>query len=294
MSTKPAPVTPAAPIHLTVVNPAPVGHYSLYKFGSLKSAPFDVEEYSRLKFGSDRVARKFGRQLADAFFHEHYQTLTTQKCVIIPAPSTTVPVAATLLANHFLNRINARLANLGHLPCELTHVHRDMTYNNNYADLQAEERRKLLAGDSQYFNRDFVKGKHIIFIDDVRITGSHEEKLESVLKALKLTNSRTYVSFCRYTGTNPAIEGKLNHCYIRDAKDLVRMSHEHGHIMTTRAIRLLLEYDADRIEELLQQATDVFLESAYHAAIVKGYNRVPEYKRSFAALSAYAKRISSS
>ena len=291
--TKAAPA-PSAPVQLVVTNPAPISHYSLFKFSSLKSAPFDVEEYSRLKFGSDRVAKKFGRQLADAFFHEYYQILTIQKCVVIPAPSTTVPVAATLLANHFFNRLNARLANVGHLPVEMTHVHRDMTYNNNYADLQKEERQRLLAGDAQYFNRDFVKGKHIIFIDDVRITGSHEEKLESVLKSLKLTNARTYVSFCRYTGTNPSIEGKLNHCYIRDAKDLVRMAHEHGHVMTTRAIRLLLEYDPNKIDELLQQAPDVFLESAYHAAIVKGYNLVPEYVQSFRVLNTYAKRISSS
>lgn len=290
--TKTAPAQ-SAPVQLVVTNPAPIGHYSLYKFSSLKSAPFDTEEYSRLKFGSDRVARKFGRQLADAFFHEFYQVLTTQKCVVIPAPSAGVPVAATLIANHFFNRLNARLANVGHLPVEMTHVHRDMTYNNNYADLEKEQRQKLLAGDAQYFNRDFVKGKHIIFIDDVRITGSHEEKLESVLKSIKLTNSRTYVSFCRYTGSMASIEGKLNHCYIRDAKDLVRMAHEHGHVMTTRAIRLLLEYDSRRIDELLQQAPDAFLESAYYAAIVKGYNLVPEYEQSFRVLATYAKRISS-
>lgn len=287
---KPAPM-PQPPVQLVVAN-APITHFTLYKFGSLKSAPFDVEEYSRLKFGSDRVAKKFGRQMADQFFHEFYQLLTTTRCVVIPAPSTTVPVAATLLAKHFFDRLNSRLAQLNHAPVEMTHVHRDMTYNNNYADLQADERRKLLAGDSQYFNRDFVKGKHIIFVDDVRITGSHEEKLESVLKALKLPNGRTYAAFCRYTGNNPAIEGKLNHCYIRDAKDLVRIAHEHGHIMTTRAIRLLLEYDNHKFDELLQQAPDVFLESAYHAAIVKGYNKIPEYEQNFRVLTAYAKRIS--
>lgn len=267
--------------------------FSLHRFTSLKSAPFDIEEYSRLKFGSGRVAKKFGKALADAFFHEFYQVITTQKCVVIPAPSTTVPVAATLLANHFFNRLNSRLAQLGHLPVEMTHVHRDMTYNNNYADLQADERRRLLAGDSQYFNRDFVKGKHLIFIDDVRITGSHEEKLESVLKSLGMTNSRTYVSFCRYSGSNPSIEGKLNHCYVKDARDLVRMSHENGHVMTTRAIRLLLEYDPTNFDQLLEQAPDAFLESAYYAAIVKGYNRIPDYEQNFRVLAKVAKQVSS-
>ena len=133
---KPAPAS-APPVQLVVSN-APIGHFSLHKFASLKSASFDVEEYSRLKFGSDRVAKRFGRQMADQFFHEFYSLLTSTKCVVIPAPSTTVPVAATLLALHFFHRLNSRLAQLGHMPIEMTHVHRDMTYNNNYADLQKE------------------------------------------------------------------------------------------------------------------------------------------------------------
>jgi hypothetical protein len=197
-------------------------------FTSLQDAPFDTREYSRLKFGSDRVANDFGYAMADAFYARHRDILVSQPCVVIPAPSTTVPVAATLLSRHFMNRLNSLLAHEDALPVEWTLVHRNMTYNNNYANLPKEERQKLLVGDSIYINKDFVAGKFLIFIDDCTITGTHEEKISSFLAQERLDNDHAFVCFARYEGDDPSIETRLNHAEIRDANDLVKLSWEQG------------------------------------------------------------------
>lgn len=261
-------------------------HFAAHAFADLESAPFDTAAYSRMKFGDDAVARRFGFEMAECFFEAHRDILAANRCVIIPAPSTTVPVAATLLSRHFMLRLNDLCSRAGLEAVEWTMVHRNMTYNNNYAHLPKEERKKLLAADSLYFNREFVRGKFLIFIDDVRITGTHEEKLHDFMRSEGMLNSYAFVCFASYTGEDASIEGRLNHVAIKDANDLVALGFARDHQMTTRAIRLFLEADAETFARLLTIATPSFLEATYHAAIVKGYSVYPAYVPNFAALQA--------
>jgi hypothetical protein len=256
-----------------------------HAFDNLEHAPFNVNEYSRMKFGDDRVARNFAREMADQFYTQYYDILSNERCVVIPAPSTTVPVAATLLSHHFMNRINALLAHEELPPVEWTLIHRNMTYNNNYADLPKAERKKLLAADSIYINRDFVQGKFLIFIDDCRITGTHEEKISEFLLNEMLMNDHAFVVFAHYVGDDPSIEMRLNHARIRDAYDLIDLAFEPGHSVTTRSLRLLLEHPTEDFEQLLNMAPKGFLDASFHAAIVKGYNTYPAYVSNFNALA---------
>ena len=256
--------------------------FTTHTFSSLAGAGFDIEAYSRMKFGSDRAAKELGVEMADGFVRHHRDVLD-RRCVVIPAPSTTVPVAATLLSRHFTNRLNARLIAEGARPVEWTLAHRDITYNNNYADLPGEERRQLLATDRVYFNKDFITGKFLIFIDDCRITGAHEEKLEASLRNEALPNDHAFACFAAYTGDNPSIESRLNHAAIKSADDLIELSFEPGHQVTTRAVRLLLEAPVHRIAALLEGAPPAFVEGAFHAAMLKNYHI--HYPNTFAQLA---------
>lgn len=258
-----------------------VYRFAVHTFNDIETAPFDAEEYSKLKFGSNQAARTFGYEMADAFLERYRDILYTEKCVVIPAPSTTVPVAATLLSHHFMNRLNSVLARDGKKPVEWTLIHRDMTYNNNYADLPKEERKRLLARDTIYINRDFVEGKFLIFVDDCTITGTHEEKISGFLTSEGLDNDHAFACLVKYEGDDPSIEGRLNHHVIKTADDLVDLAWEDEHSVTTRSLRLLLEYPEDKFEALLNRAPPEFIDQSYHRAIVKGYNAYPAYVENF-------------
>ncbi len=130
----------------------------------------------------------------------------------------------------------------------------------------------MLAADSIYINKDFVAGKFLIFIDDCRITGAHEEKLETFLRHECLPNDHVFVCFAAYAGNEPSIEAELNCAAIKTADDLVALAREPGHQMTTRAVRLLLETPEPRIASLLTDAPFAFVENAFHAAMTKGYH----------------------
>jgi FMN phosphatase YigB (HAD superfamily) len=264
----------------------PTGHrLAVHRFSSLEGAPFDVGAYSRLKFGADRVARRFGQEMAEAFFAAH-RALLRQPCVVIPAPSTTVPVAATLLSRHFTDRLNALLTREGDTPVEWTQIHRNVSYNDNYASLPSAERRRLLAIDRLYINRGFVAGKLLLFIDDCSITGAHEDKLRAFLAEEGLDNPHAFICYARYEGADATIELRLNHAAVKDARDLVALAAEPDHRVTTRALRLLLEHPEADFDALLRAAPARFVEDSFHAAIVKHYHRHGPYAANFNRLAA--------
>lgn len=259
----------------------------------LDAAPFDTEDYSCLKFGSDRVARAFGRELADAFFRQHLAFLSSHQCVVIPAPSSTVPVAATLLGKHFRDRLNDLLSRVGVGPVEWNEIHRDMHYNNNYSELPKEERQKLLTDKGRFVNRDYLVGKALIFIDDVSITGTHEDKLVHLMKVKRMNNPHMFVAYGKYTGEDASIEHRLNHRKIQTANDLATLAHERGHRCTTRSLRLFIEASESQMKWMLKTAPRRFLEDVYHSCIVKGYNVHEPYIENFILLRAQLDRPTS-
>lgn len=59
-----------------------VHQFAAHSFKSLDSAHFSPLEYSKLKFGCERVARLYGTDLAQAFFNTHKEQLKTNPIVV--------------------------------------------------------------------------------------------------------------------------------------------------------------------------------------------------------------------
>lgn len=260
--------------------------HTTHEFSQLDGASFDTAAYSRMKFGSGTDARALAREMADAFAAEHWQLLTTTQVLVIPAPSTSVPVAATLMAQHFHDRLNSLLDRTGHPSVQLDYVHRAVTYNDNYAQLPLEERRRLLSDDARYMNVAFAQGKTLVFVDDVRITGTHELKLSEMLWGLGLGNPVVFATYAAYTGADPTIEHRLNHVQVRNGMCVARLAACPHWRVTTRGLRLLLEADGPAFAAILAELPRHRAYEVYHAAIAKNYSQHGPYARNFAALRA--------
>lgn len=260
--------------------------FSGHVFSHVETASFDVRDYSRMKFGSDQSARRLGDELAIRFYGEHGDRLAQARSVIIPAPGSVVPVASTLLSVHLMNRLNHFLVQEGGGVDVLdwTMVHRNLSYQQDYHFLDAQMRRDLLDGDELFLNKEFIRDKQLIFIDDVVITGAHEAKLAKYLDAHQITNPRIFVSYARYDGDDPTIEARLNHSAIKTGADVFALARlESDHRMTTRAIRLILEMPEGALRDSLSVAARATIEAAYYAAINKGYHK--QYPENFAQIA---------
>jgi hypothetical protein len=268
--------------------------HATHVFTCLDDAPFSVKDYSLMKFGHDEVARKFGYDLAESFFDANRALVIGQPLVVFASPYNYVKNAATIMTKHFVDRLNMlSVFHSGHA-VEYSVVHRKISYTNDYGFLSAEERKRLIDGDSFSINKHFVEGKTLLFIDDVRITGTHEHKLVELLDeaGIKLSTAHFLYHANLVSDTiHPGIEAKLNFASVARIADFVEIAHSDGHHMIIRPIKYILSLSEIDMLEMMECLPAQAIIDAYFGANAEGYFKVPSYQRNFAILKQKAERL---
>jgi hypothetical protein len=255
--------------------------FSLHTFSDLDDPSFNVLNYSALKYGNGRVAMIFGHELADAFFKTHAAVLLATNTIVIPSPYNHVKNAATLLTEHFINRLNHHIVSANGTHVEYSTIHRKVSYINDYGFLSAEDRKGLIDNDKFYFNPEFYAGKNLVFVDDVRITGTHENKLIELLDKAGIKNPRTFVYYANYTGSDPTVESKINLASVSNIRDFISHCFSDHHQMIVRPIKYILGLDAESMEVLIKTLTDEQITNIYWGCIGEGYYKIPSYQHNF-------------
>ena len=257
--------------------------FSVHKFTSLQDAKFDPSEYSFLKFGSDRAAKKMGYELADAFFMEHAKRIIDASIVVIPSPYNYVKNAATIMSEHFVDRINHHIIKNGGSATEWSIINRKVSYINDYGFLDADSRKQLIDGDQFFFNCGFLEGKTIVCIDDVNITGTHENKLRQVLNDYNIQNDTFFLYFAKYIGEpgNAKIEAALNFSGVNDAKGFIELTKEPDHHCIVRPIKYLMNQDHEQFKVILSQLPTNYVGKMYYGCLAENYHKEPAYKKNF-------------
>nr|WP_209893839.1 phosphoribosyltransferase family protein [Rhizobium leguminosarum] len=253
--------------------------FALYEFQSIEDAPFRPEQYSRLKFGCDEAGREMGHQIADAFFERHASTILNSRCLMIPSPFNFVPSAANVMTMHLLNRLNSHIVDAKGNHVEYATVPRKISYMDDYGLLSGKDRKLLLAGDRFYFNSRHFEDRCLLFIDDVKITGAHQNKLVDLMHEQKLENKTFFLYFARYTGDRPNIEFEINFAAVKSIKDLNRIVAETNHHMTARQIKYILSADQNELyNDFLRFRSFRYLETLYFNCLNEGYYNVQKYQ----------------
>lgn len=255
--------------------------HSLYRFEDIDTAPFETRQYSRMKFGSEAAACAMGRKLAEDTFMVHGSKLIANQCVVIPSPYNYVHNAATVMTKYFIDRINELLVNANGNHVEYSLIHRKVSYTNDYGFLSKEKRKELIDNDSFYFNRDFIEGKLLIFIDDVYITGTHEQKLIEIMERGGIENDSLFLYYARYYGGSPDIEAKINFAHIQTFSDYVNMLNIEECQIIVRPIKYVLAQEALVLRKVLPTMTYKHLSELYHGCLAEGYYKIPKYQENF-------------
>lgn len=261
--------------------------FSAHKFTSLDPIEngFDADSYSRMKFGSDQDAKAMGYTLADRFFVQHSEILMANRCVVIPSPYNFVMNAATLMTHHFIDRLNEHIVNANGEHVEFSIIHRKVSYTNDYGFLSKEKRKGLIDNDTFFVNRGFLKGKLLIFIDDVKITGTHEEKLREVLHEQRIKNDAMFLYFAEYLGDQPDIEAKLNFSAISGLDDYVELMNDPENHVIIRPIKYLLSRNSHDLEKAMGRLPKKVLQKIYSGCLAEGYYKIPQYQANFAVIN---------
>jgi hypothetical protein len=267
--------------------------FAVHYFDNLEDMSFCPKDYSFLKFGSDKVAKKFGYELAEAFFQEHKSRLVAEQFVVIPSPYNYVKNAATIMSEHFVDRLNHLVVSAGGLHVEWSTINRKMSYIKDYGFLSADERKKLIDGDTFHVNKGYLEGKNLIFIDDVNITGTHERKLEEILDESQVFNDRFFLYYGKFVDSGKAgadIESKINFAGIQDLEDFVKLTKEPNHQIIVRPIKFLLSRTPNKFEQFVDLVDEEFLCKLYYGAIAEGYYNIPDYRLNLNYLNWYIQK----
>jgi hypothetical protein len=99
-------------------------------------------------------------------------------------------------------------------------MHRNTTYTQDYGELSADDRMKLISNDTFAIDLDSLKDKTLIFLDDIKITGSHEHVILNTIKNFKGNTFLLYFAELINKNIDPTIENELNYAFVSDITKL--------------------------------------------------------------------------
>jgi FMN phosphatase YigB (HAD superfamily) len=268
--------------------------YSKNEFSSLDEISFNLRDYSKLKYGSGLIAKKFGKALSKGLYYsvefdKFLKQVGSKKIVISSAPYKYIPVAATALQKEVIKNLNILLSKENKGSLEDLKVFRGHSYNMDYGSLTKEGRDKALSSDSFHIDSDFIKDKALILVDDVRITGAHERRMESLLKRVGYQGEVLYLYFAEYKGdSNASIENDLNFASLDGGLNTLKsIIDNENFIFNTRATKYILSYNFEDFKSFIISMSPDFIEELYSCAVGNEYLEIPEFKENLTYLKTF-------
>jgi hypothetical protein len=252
--------------------------FSLHKIDDDKSFTFCEKEYSRFKFGSKSVSRKFGTKLGEAFC-KYVLPDIIGPIVILSSPYCFIPTATFAMKDYFVRVVNNCLA-MRELPVvEETKIHRTITYKEDYGALNAEERLKLISGDGFHIDKEFIKGKTLILLDDVRITGSHEIMIDKMLDSFDIEEDCVFTYFAELVNddVHPSVENTINYAYVNSLLSLDHIIKNDDFILNTRVVKYMLCSPEEEFKTFANYQNLELLRTIYHLAVGNSYHTINDY-----------------
>lgn len=256
--------------------------YSLHKIIREDKCPFNEDEYSWFKFGDRYYAEKFATQLFSGFISEYRDlVLSSNDIIILPSPYLSIPTASNFLCSFFKVQLNNFLFKNHKKSCVESKIYRNQTYVTDYGNLDFEERIKLISNDTYYIDRAFIDGKLCVFVDDIKITGSHEQTVDKILNQYNVTGDFIYTYFAELTNISihPKIENFYNYHAVKNVDHIVSIINRNTFQYNTRIVKYILSMDECQFRYLIEKIPNERSHDLFHLAISNNYHQITDYQQ---------------
>ncbi len=248
-------------------------HYSLHKIEDETDCGFDPSDYSKFKFGDSVATGNFGRQLAAGFLAQNADLLLQHHDIVfLPSPFNCIPTASYFLSQKFKTEVNKFLRDHDKKALLESKIHRYKTYSEDYGSLNFEERLKLISTDTYHVDTKFLTNRLCIFLDDIKITGSHE-------LIIRIEGDFMFVYFAELTNKEiaPAFENYLNYHFVKGMDDIAAMLNDPEIQLNTRTIKFILN-EKNSLNSLILEVPKSTFHKIIDYAIGNNYHLMNEYK----------------
>jgi PRTase ComF-like len=262
-------------------------NFSLHSIHNSEAFSFCPAAYSRFKFGDDAVAEDFGIALAKGFIEQHANALLeSPQLVVISSPYAFIPTATFAMKNYFVYTLNQWLATQNRPVVQETKIHRTITYKEDYGELDAAARIKLIGNDSFHIDRTFLQGKTLLFLDDIKITGSHERMIQRMIEQYGLNNSRFLLYYAELIDRtiHPNIENHLNYYSVKSIEDLIPIIQSERFAINTRIVKYILQTHQNSFVPFIQKQSLQFASQLYNMALGNSYHTIDAYQANLSTL----------
>ena len=252
------------------------------------NCPFKEQEYSKFKFGDKSFAEKFAKELFEGFVTEFGELLLSeQEIVILPSPFLSIPTASNFLCSYFKKELNSFLFKNGKKTSIESKIYRNQTYVTDYGNLDFDERVKLISNDTYYIDRNFIDGKLCIFVDDIKITGSHEFTVNKILNEYDVNADFMFLYYAELTNfeIDPKIENFFNYYTVKDVEDVVEVMSKESFQFNTRIVKYILGLNSENFEYLTSNVKKQHTDDLIELAISNNYHLIKEYENNINTLT---------
>ena len=254
--------------------------YSLYKITDKNDCPFSDSEYSKFKFGENSYAEKFANELFEGFIENNKELiLSHDEIVILPSPYLSIPTASNYLCHYFKLRMNKFLFDNKKKALAESKIYRNQTYTTVYGSLDFNDRVKLISNDTYYIDRNYISGKLCLFIDDIKITGSHEHIVKKILDEYNVEGEFAFVYFAELINKDihPNIENYYNYFYVKDIHSLISIVNSVSFAFNTRIVKYILKLEEKDFLKLVAAVPTKLKHQLFDLALSNNYHTIEEY-----------------
>lgn len=254
--------------------------FSLHKVTNEFEFPFSPKEYSLFKFGDEKIAEKFGKDLFDGFIQKYKDVVLNNEIHVFPSPYMSIPTASNYLSFYFKRELDKFLYENNLSSSKLNKIYRNQTYTIDYGNLSFEERKNLISNDTYYIDKHWIEGKTCLFIDDIKITGSHEITIHKILEEYKANGNFFYLYFAELMdeNINPQIENYFNYYEINSVEKLIDLMNSQNFVFNTRVIKYILKLEDGDFDKILLGLNPQKQEELLNLAISNDYHLLDDLK----------------
>jgi len=255
--------------------------FALHQIADAGDLAFNPADYSRFKFGDMQVTRAFGEAICEQFVRSHGDLLLSHdEIVLVPSPYNYIPTASFHLSSVIKDGLNRFLYQHGRKSLMDSKIHRYKTYSVDYGNLNFEERINLISTDTYHLDQHFLSKRLCLFVDDIKITGSHEIVIKNLIEKAGLKGDFVFLYFAELVNKSiaPNFENYLNYYFVKGLNEIDTIVHDGHFEFNTRVIKYILGSERGRFTDFADRHAPSFLRKIILYSIGNNYHLMPEYK----------------
>jgi PRTase ComF-like len=214
-----------------------------------------IDEYSRFKFGDGGVGAKYGTLLGQLVLTDGMaeQILSQEEVYVSSSAYRVAPPASETLALPFVSSADKTARSVD---SDTTFRHfkisKGQMATGNYAAMSFGERSQTIQSDLLLPDGLDLEGKHVVILDDIRVTGLREAALKGLLGKVGASHVSFYYVLNVPEGKEyPQTEAIININAVKTVDDVLELAMQPEFVPNVRMCKFLLSQSVAEIERFL-------------------------------------------